>query len=62
MEVNSPTTLALKSSVFLKANEGTDNIGHKKKKHVIQANVDIKKSSRIAKVVPCPRDGATLTT
>jgi len=63
VEVNSPTTLALKSSIFLKSNEGFDHAHslQKKKKNIGQINSDIKKTVKIPMMIPCPRDGATLT-
>lgn len=63
VEVNSPTTLALKSSIFLKTNDGFDHAvtSQKKKKHNVHANADIKKTTRQPMMIPCPRDGATLT-
>lgn len=47
VEVNSPTTLALKSSIFLKSNDGFDTAASymKKKKHTLQSNADIKKAN-----------------
>lgn len=63
VEVNSPTTLALKSSVFLKANDGFDQAAkhQNKKKNQIHMNADIKKTSRIPMMIPCPRDGACMS-
>jgi hypothetical protein len=63
VEFSSPTTLALKSSIFLKINDGFDHAvsSPKKKKPQISPNADIKKTVRIPMTIPCPRDGATLT-
>lgn len=63
VEVNSPTTLALKSSIFLKTNDGFDHAAahQKKKKPHLHPNAEIKKTTRIPMMIPCPRDGATLT-
>mmetsp|Transcript_19692 Transcript_19692/g.17406 ORF Transcript_19692/g.17406 Transcript_19692/m.17406 type:complete len:212 (-) Transcript_19692:41-676(-) len=60
VEVNSPTTLALKSSIFLKSNDGFDHTSHAKK-NTFHFNADIKKSARTPMMIPCPRDGASLT-
>lgn len=64
--MNSPTTLALKSSIFLKSNDGFDHAHHLQKKNKknlanINSDLDIKKTVRISNMLPCPRDGATLT-
>ncbi|CAI2362842.1 unnamed protein product [Moneuplotes crassus] len=61
VEVDSPTTLALKSSIFLKNNSKVSQTDSLMKKKQFQQNIDIHKTTRIPMMIPCPRDGATLT-
>lgn len=61
VEVNSPTTLALKSSIFLKNNSKGEAGSNLYKKKQFQQNMDIHKTTRVPMSIPCPRDGTTLT-